>query len=106
MTVLITGAAGFIGFHLSKRLLAMGTPVIGIDNFNDYYDPKLKKARFSHIESCAAESGTPFTMVRAALEDSESLTNTFKTYKPDKVVNLAAQAGVRRRSDPCKVGAG
>lgn len=73
----------------------MSTPVVGVDNLNAYYDPKLKKARVAQLEAVAKESKTTFTLVKASIEDSESLKDTFKTYKPEKVVNLAAQAGVR-----------
>jgi len=88
--ILVTGAAGFIGFHLSKSLLDDGYEVLGIDNLNDYYDPKLKHARLEQL--------TPFknfTFEKIDIADRESLTKTFTDFKPQKVVNLAAQAGVR-----------
>jgi len=80
-TVLVTGAAGFIGYHLAKRLLAEGRKVVGLDNLNDYYDPALKEARLELLE---ASDG--FTFVRIDLGDRR---------KMEVVVNLAAQAGVR-----------
>lgn len=95
MSVLITGAAGFIGFHLSKRLLERGTSVIGFDNLNNYYDPILKKARLSLLESTSSKTGVSFNFVQKNIEDISALENTFKVFNPDKVVNLAAQAGVR-----------
>src|SRR4030067_2373174 len=88
--VLVTGAAGFIGFHLSKRLSERGDQVVGIDNLNDYYDVSLKKARLAQLE------GSPgFRFVKMSLEDREGLLGLFKEERFDKVVNLAAQAGVR-----------
>lgn len=89
MKVLITGAAGFIGSHLSKRLIKEGNEVIGIDNLNDYYSPQLKKDRLVEIGE------ENFKFVKTDLEDLEIVTETFKQYKPEVVINLAAQAGVR-----------
>ena len=90
MKVLVTGTAGFIGSTLAKRLLARGDEVIGIDNLNDYYDVQIKKDRLAHL---TCQSG--FTDIRCNLEDKAAIDNVFKTHKPDRVVNLAAQAGVR-----------
>ena len=90
MKVLVTGAAGFIGSTLSKRLLERGDDVIGIDNLNDYYDVGLKKARLALISS-----HKNFTNVEINIEDHKSILEVFKKYKPNRVVNLAAQAGVR-----------
>ena len=90
MKVLITGAAGFIGNNLALRLLERGDEVIGIDNLNDYYDPTLKEARLARV---ADNPG--FTDVRINLEDRDGIAEVFKKYKPNRVVNLAAQAGVR-----------
>src|SRR5690554_1345909 len=87
---LITGAAGFIGFHLSKRLLDEGCHVIGIDNLNDYYDVNLKKARLEIINKY-----DKFKFFKIDLQDKESLDEIFKKHKINIVVNLAAQAGVR-----------
>jgi len=95
MTVLVTGAAGFIGFHLSTRLLERGTPVVGYDNVNPYYDPSLKRARLAQLESTARRTGTPFRLIEANLEDRAAVEAAFNSTKPSKVVNLAAQAGVR-----------
>jgi UDP-glucuronate 4-epimerase len=95
MTVLVTGAAGFIGFHLSTRLLERGTPVVGFDNVNPYYDPSLKRARVAQLEATAERTGTSFRLIEANLEDRQAVEAAFETHKPQKVVNLAAQAGVR-----------
>jgi len=90
MKVLITGAAGFIGSALSLRLLERGDEVIGIDNLNDYYDVNVKKARLQRAQ------GKPgFTFLQIDIADRGAMEETFATHKPDRVVNLAAQAGVR-----------
>ena len=88
--VAVTGSAGFIGFHLSKRLLEMGYGVIGIDNLNDYYDPNLKKARLAILQK---ESG--FQFFKVDLYDLPALKDIFENHRVDIVCNLAAQAGVR-----------
>ncbi|HMU67742.1 MAG TPA: NAD-dependent epimerase/dehydratase family protein, partial [Cellvibrionaceae bacterium] len=90
MKVLITGTAGFIGSSLAQRLLARGDQVIGLDNLNDYYDVNLKKARLARL---TCQSG--FTDIRANLEDKTAVNQAFIQHRPDRVVNLAAQAGVR-----------
>lgn len=90
MKVLITGSAGFIGSALSLRLLARGDSVIGVDNLNDYYDVNLKKARLARTTSHAA-----YTDVRVDIDDRDAVRDVFAKHKPDRVVNLAAQAGVR-----------
>jgi len=95
MTVLVTGAAGFIGFHLSMRLLQQGESVVGFDNVNSYYDPSLKRARLLRLESVAESTGSSFQLVEANLEDCAAVMAAFSRYHPKKVVNLAAQAGVR-----------
>ena len=92
-TVLVTGAAGFIGAALSQRLLQRGDRVVGLDNLNDYYDPSLKQARLRQIEAVALESAWRFE--RLALEDESALMALFAEERPQVVVNLAAQAGVR-----------
>lgn len=90
MRVLVTGAAGFIGSNLSERLLARGDEVLGYDNVNDYYDPSLKEARLARLTPHAK-----FGFVRASLEDRPALEKAFADFRPQRVVNLAAQAGVR-----------
>ena len=90
MKILVTGTAGFIGNTLAQRLLERGDEVIGIDNLNDYYDVSLKEARLGLIKD-----HPNFTDVRASIEDAEAMSATFKKYQPQRVVNLAAQAGVR-----------
>ncbi|WP_448481578.1 NAD-dependent epimerase [Pseudoxanthomonas mexicana] len=90
MRVLVTGAAGFIGSHLSERLLARGDEVLGYDNLNAYYDPTLKEARLARL---TPKDG--FSFVRASLEDRAALEAAFDDFRPQRVVNLAAQAGVR-----------
>lgn len=88
--VLITGAAGFIGFHLSKRLSEEGCDVTGVDNLNPYYDVSLKEARLEILKSFSG-----FSFFKSDLTDREALEKIFKNTRPDVVVNLAAQAGVR-----------
>ena len=87
---LITGAAGFIGFHLAKRLLEQGCCVIGIDNINDYYDTKLKYTRLEYLKPF-----DNFTFIKGDIADKDMIINVFKEYRPNVVINLAAQAGVR-----------
>jgi UDP-glucuronate 4-epimerase len=89
-TYLITGAAGFIGYFLSKRLLEQGCRVIGIDNLNNYYDVNLKYNRLEKLEPFER-----FTFIKGNISDKEMVLKTFEEYKPHVVVNLAAQAGVR-----------
>lgn len=90
MKILITGAAGFIGSTLALRLLERGDTVIGIDNHNDYYDPRLKEDRLARF------AGHPgYTHLRLDLADREGIRDCFAAYQPQRVVNLAAQAGVR-----------
>lgn len=88
--ILITGSAGFIGFHLCRRLLRDGFSVVGLDNLNDYYDVNLKRARLTQLEE---RSG--FRFVKMSLEDRAGISALFKSEKFDITVNLAAQAGVR-----------
>ena len=95
MTILVTGSAGFIGFHLTKELLKRGIDVIGYDNLNEYYDPSLKAARLAELNKISSTRSIDFIFVKGDLENKELLRDTFKVYKPQKVVNLAAQAGVR-----------
>jgi UDP-glucuronate 4-epimerase len=88
--ILITGSAGFIGAHLSKKLIAGGAEVVGLDNLNDYYDPQLKKDRMA-----ALAEGPRFSHVNIELADRKAVENLFQEHSFDAVVNLAAQAGVR-----------
>ena len=90
MKVLITGSAGFIGSALALRLLERGDEVIGIDNLNDYYDIELKRARLARTSALPG-----YTDIRMSLEDRSGVAQVFKTHRPERVVNLAAQAGVR-----------
>ena len=90
MKILVTGASGFIGYHLSKKLLDKGYNVLGIDNINNYYDPELKVARKNKLEKHAN-----FLFKKIDITDRENLKKSFEHFKPQKVVNLAAQAGVR-----------
>ncbi|WKA50208.1 GDP-mannose 4,6-dehydratase [Planococcus liqunii] len=87
---LVTGAAGFIGYYLSKKLLNQGCKVIGIDNLNDYYDVNLKHERLKQLEPFGN-----FTFIKGDISDKQLIDNLFVEYKPNIVVNLAAQAGVR-----------
>jgi UDP-glucuronate 4-epimerase len=88
--ILVTGAAGFIGFHVATRLLERGERVIGLDNLNPYYDPALKRARLARI----SESDR-FTFVEADVSHQDRLAEVFATHRPKRVIHLAAQAGVR-----------
>ncbi len=90
MKILVTGAAGFIGFHLSKRLLDQSCEIIGIDNLNDYYAPGLKHSRLEILKKY-----DKFRFEKVDLKDKESVDKIFETHNPTYVVNLAAQAGVR-----------
>jgi len=105
MKILITGTAGFIGFHLAKKLLERGDTVIGIDNINDYYDVNLKYARLEETgitweaeiwyQKIRSNKYPGYSFIRMNLEDREEMNRLFKQEKFDKVCNLAAQAGVR-----------
>jgi UDP-glucuronate 4-epimerase len=90
MAVVVTGAAGFIGYHVAERLLDRGEAVVGIDNFNDYYDPALKEARARRL---AAKPG--FRMERMDISDAEGVAQIVQQSEAKRVVHLAAQAGVR-----------
>ncbi len=90
MRVLVTGTAGFIGFHLTQRLIELGHDVVGLDNFNDYYSPSLKEERHRILKALPR-----FTEVRGDIADRSLLKEVFDEHRPDAVCNLAAQAGVR-----------
>ena len=90
MKILITGAAGFIGFHQAKSLLETGYDILGIDNINNYYDPKLKKDRLEILKSF-----NNFSFKKLDISNYDTLSTLFKKIKPNKVINLAAQAGVQ-----------
>lgn len=91
-TILITGTAGFVGFHMAKRLSKdlPAARIIGIDNINAYYDPRLKEARLEELKSCPN-----VTFQKLDLADRDGMAQLFETYKPSVVIHLAAQAGVR-----------
>lgn len=97
MRILLTGAAGFIGSSVAEVLLARGNEVIGVDNFNDFYDPSIKEANVREVEAAASKSDGSFRLVRADLVDGAALDALFSDEKtrPDVVVHLAAWAGVR-----------
>jgi UDP-glucuronate 4-epimerase len=94
MRFLVTGSAGFIGFHLSRRLLEAGHEVLGVDNFSTYYDVSLKEARTGILEGYDG-----FKVARLSLEDAEALNAAWAAFQPEVVVHLAAQAGVRYSID-------
>jgi UDP-glucuronate 4-epimerase len=89
-TLLVTGAAGFIGYHLCDRLLREGCRVVGVDDLNDYYDPRLKRARLQRLEG-----RTGFSFRKLSIADRAAVPELFRVVRPTVVVNLAAQAGVR-----------
>lgn len=90
MTVLVTGAAGFIGFHVAKALLERGDAVVGLDNVNDYYDPALKRSRLDILQALPG-----FSFEKIDIADRAAMEALFQKTKPERVIHLAAQAGVR-----------
>lgn len=95
MAILVTGNAGFIGFHTARTLLERGDDVVGIDVVNDYYDPAIKEARLKILEETAARTNARYSFVRANLADRAAVERTFADHAIRRVINLAAQAGVR-----------
>lgn len=95
MKWMVTGAAGFIGFHLTRRLLELGHDVVGVDIVNDYYDPQLKEDRLALLSSEAAVRGRRFELFRQDLAETRPVHDLIVSESPDRVVHLAAQAGVR-----------
>ena len=100
-TILVTGSPGFIGANLVLRLLRelKGGHVISFDNMNDYYDVGLKEWRLSEIEKCAEDSRVRHSFIKGSIADKALVDRVFQQYKPNVVVNLAAQAGVRYSID-------
>lgn len=88
--ILVTGAAGFIGYHVARRLLERGDDVVGADNVNEYYEPSLKEARLAQLQPFSR-----FRFVRADVADRRAMESLFREYRPKRVIHLAAQAGVR-----------
>lgn len=95
MKVLVTGSAGFIGFHTTKRLLERGDSVVGLDVVNDYYDPSLKTARLRLLDQVAQVTGSEYEFRRIDLGDRTAVDDCFAAHAFDRVIHLAAQAGVR-----------
>jgi UDP-glucuronate 4-epimerase len=95
MKVLVTGHAGFIGFHVAQRLIARGDAVVGFDAVNDYYDARLKEARLAELSRAAEAHGAGYASVRANLADRAAVESCFAEHRFDRVIHLAAQAGVR-----------
>ena len=95
MKYLVTGNAGFIGFHVARALMLRGDDVVGIDNVNDYYDTSLKEARLRALEETAQQQGVAYQFVRANIADRAALDGIFAEHQFDRVIHLAAQAGVR-----------
>ena len=93
--ILVTGAAGFIGYHITRKLILNGFKVIGLDNLNDYYDISLKKERLKQIQNLCEKHKNLWQFVEGDIEDKKLLKDTFNNHKPSIVINLAAQAGVR-----------
>ena len=95
MKVLVTGDAGFIGSHIAKRLLMRGDSVVGFDVVNTYYDPALKEARLAEVRDIASRTGSEYRSIRANLADQDAVRKCFSDHAFDRVIHMAAQAGVR-----------
>jgi UDP-glucuronate 4-epimerase len=95
MKTLVTGAAGFIGFHTARKLIARGDDVVGFDVVNDYYDPALKEARLTLLEEAHGADPGNFAFIRADLAEQDAVNAAFAVHRFDRVIHLAAQAGVR-----------
>ncbi|MGH8224075.1 MAG: NAD-dependent epimerase [Woeseiaceae bacterium] len=95
MKILVTGHAGFIGFHTAARLLERGDSVVGVDNVGDYYDPALKEARLQELGKTAANTGSEYVSIRANIADRGAMKDVFGGHTFDRVIHLAAQPGVR-----------
>ncbi len=95
MKILVTGNAGFIGFHVAKCLIERGDAVVGFDVVNDYYDPDLKESRLRLLTELAGRTGGDYSFVRADLADAARVNDCFAAHRFDRVIHLAAQAGVR-----------
>lgn len=95
MRILITGGAGFIGSHLAERLLLSGNDIVIIDNFNDFYNPALKRRNFSQVADTAVTSGQKLLLCEGDIRDSHFVTNIMAQEKPAAIIHLAAAAGVR-----------
>ena len=95
MTTLLTGAAGFIGAAVAQALLERGERVVGLDNLNAYYDPALKQARLARLQGLPGAKEGGFAFHQLDLENTEAIAALFAQVRPDRVVHLAAQAGVR-----------
>lgn len=95
MKILVTGHAGFIGFHTATRLLERGDRIVGVDNVNDYYDPTLKEARLRELDATAARTGSEYVSIRANIADRGAMQKVFAEHAFDRVIHLAAQPGVR-----------
>lgn len=106
MKVLVTGAAGFIGANLVIQLLKRESDIelLGIDSLNGYYDPKIKKSRLDEIAKIAEErQGSSWEFIKGNIADKDLIDRIFKKFKPEIVVNLAAQAGVRYSKTPMRI---
>ena len=95
MRILVTGGAGFIGSHVCERLLGVGHDVIAIDNFNEFYDPRIKRDNVNHVVETAARSGRMFLLCEGDIRDGEFVNAIFSQEEPQAVIHLAAAAGVR-----------